>query len=89
MTEVGIETLKERLSDYLQRAREGEQILITESGRSIALLAPMGISAPEKRAWEMVQTGAASWSGGKPQGSRRRPRLSGKSASDIVLEDRR
>ena len=46
-------------------------------------------SGPERRAWELVQAGAASWSGGKPQGSRRRPKLAGMSASDIVLEDRR
>jgi prevent-host-death family protein len=89
MKEVGIETLKAQLSDYLQRARQGEQILITESGRSIALLAPIEGSEPAKRAWELVQAGAASWSGGKPQGSRRRPKLAGKSASDVVLEDRR
>lgn len=89
MTQVAIETLKAQLSDYLQRARQGEQILITESGRSIALLAPIEGNEPAKRAWELVQSGAASWSGGKPQGSRRRPKPSGKSASDMVLEDRR
>lgn len=41
MTEIGIETLKARLSEYLERAREGERILITERGRSIALLSPI------------------------------------------------
>jgi prevent-host-death family protein len=41
MTEIGVETLKARLSDYLERAREGERILITERGRSIALLGPI------------------------------------------------
>jgi prevent-host-death family protein len=39
MADVPIEILKERLSEYLERAREGEQIFITEHGRSIALLA--------------------------------------------------
>jgi prevent-host-death family protein len=89
MREVAVATLRAQLSDYLQRAQQGEQILITEDGRNVALLAPMEPSTPERRAWELVQAGAASWSGGKPQGSRRRPKLSGKSASDIVLEDRR
>jgi prevent-host-death family protein len=89
MTEVGIETLKDQLSDYLERAREGERILITAQGRSIALLIPIEASDSAKRAWDLVETGAASWSGGKPMGSRRRPRARGKSASAIVLEDRR
>ncbi|HEX7180548.1 MAG TPA: type II toxin-antitoxin system prevent-host-death family antitoxin [Thermoanaerobaculia bacterium] len=89
MTEVGVETLKDRLGDYLRRARQGERILITERGRSIALLIPTEESESAKQAWELVETGAASWSGGKPAGSRQRPRARGKSASDIVLEDRR
>lgn len=41
MTEVGVETLKEHLADYLKRAREGERIVITENGRSVALLIPL------------------------------------------------
>jgi prevent-host-death family protein len=89
MKEVAVATLRAQLSDYLQRAAQGEQILITEDGRNVALLAPMEPSAPERRAWGLVQAGTASWSGGKPQGSRRRPKLSGMSASDAVLEDRR
>jgi prevent-host-death family protein len=89
MTEVGVETLKDRLGDYLNRAREGERILITERGCSIALLIPIEGNEPARRAWELVETGAASWSGGKPAGSRERPRNRGKSASAIVLEDRR
>jgi len=41
MTEIGVEILRARLSEYLERAREGERILITERGRSIALLSPI------------------------------------------------
>lgn len=89
MTEVAIDTLKDQLSDYLLRARQGERILITDHGRSIALLIPIEGSESTKRAWELVETGTASWSGGKPEGSRQKPRPRGKNASDIVLEDRR
>ena len=89
MTEVPIETLKERLSDYLERARQGERILITEQGRSVALLTPIEENAITQRAWELVKAGVASWGGGKPEISRQKPRPRGKSASDIVLEDRR
>ena len=89
MTEVGVETLKDRLSDYLERAREGERILITEQGRSIALLIPSEGSESSRRAWELVEAGVASWSGGKPRGARQKPRTRGRSASSVVLEDRR
>jgi prevent-host-death family protein len=47
MTEIGVETLQARLSEYLERAREGERILITERGRTIALLSP--VEAGESR----------------------------------------
>ena len=89
MREVGIETLRAELGNYLERAHQGERIVITEGGRSIAYLIPGEESTAERRAWELVRTGAASWSGGKPLGSRRKPKIHGKSASDIVLENRR
>jgi len=41
MMEIGVETLKARLSECLERSREGERILITERGRSVALLSPV------------------------------------------------
>jgi prevent-host-death family protein len=89
MTKVSVETLKAELGDYLRRARGGERIVITEHGRSVALLIPLEENALTKRAWELVEARTAEWSRGKPAGSRRRPQTRGKSASDIVLEDRR
>jgi prevent-host-death family protein len=89
MTEVAIEALNARLADYVSRAQQGERILITEHGHSVALLIPAEGSEPTQRAWKLVETGVASWSGGKPEGTRQKPRSRGKSASDIVLEDRR
>ncbi len=88
-TEVGVETLKAHLGDYLKRARKGERIVIIEHGRSVALLISLESNEAARRAWDLVETGAARWSGGKPAGSSRRPRAQGKSASAIVLEDRR
>jgi prevent-host-death family protein len=89
MTEVGIETLREHLTDYLKLAQEGERIVVTENGRSVALLIPLEGNETVRRAWKLVESGAASWRGGKPSGSRQRPRNRGKLASDMVLEDRR
>jgi prevent-host-death family protein len=89
MIEVPMETLRERLDEYLERARQGERIFITEGGRPVAQLIPGEESIVTQRAWELVRAGVAHWAGGKPEISRQRPRLrGGKSASDIVLEDR-
>lgn len=89
MTEVRAEVLRDHLGDYLKRAQEGERILITEGGRSVALLISCRESESTQRARDLVESGAATWGGGKPAGSRQRPQARGKRASDIVLEDRR
>lgn len=87
MTKVGVEALKDDLGEYLRLAQAGERIVITQGGRSVAMLISLGESA--RRAWELVESGDADWAGGKPAGARHKPRSRGKSASDIVLEDRR
>ena len=46
-------------------------------------------SAALRFAWELVRTGAALWQGGKPKGSARPAVAKGKSAAEVVLEDRR
>jgi len=89
MTEVGVKTLKDQLSEYLRRVREGERIVITDRGNPIAMLSPMEESTEVQRAWSLVDAGVAHWNGGKPRGVTGRPRNRGKLASDIVLEDRR
>jgi prevent-host-death family protein len=55
---VGIRELRDRLSGYLERARAGEQIEITDRGRPIAMLVPL----PESRATiaELIATGKLS-----------------------------
>ncbi|HVT19703.1 MAG TPA: type II toxin-antitoxin system prevent-host-death family antitoxin [Thermoanaerobaculia bacterium] len=89
MTEVGVKVLKDRLSQYLRRAREGERIVVTERGKPIALLSPI-VEGPDTRlAWKLVRKGVASWAGGKPKGSEKPPRVRGKSAAEMIVEDRR
>ena len=53
--QVGVRELRDQLSRYLERAKAGEQIEITERGRPIALLVPL----PESRAAvaELVASG--------------------------------
>lgn len=40
MTQVGIAELKARLSEYLARVQNGEDILVTDRGRPVARLIP-------------------------------------------------
>ena len=87
MTKVGVDTFKDHMAAYLKLAKAGERVVVTEEGRSVAMLVPL--SGSVQRAWELVESGAADWAGGKPIGANQKPRSRGKSASDIVLEDRR
>jgi prevent-host-death family protein len=41
MTEVGIRELRDRLSQYLDRVQEGEEVVITNRGRAVARMLPM------------------------------------------------
>jgi len=89
MQTVGVRDLKARLSHHLDRVRAGQRLVVTEHGRPVASIQPVGESADTEWIRRLVSAGRASWSGGKPKGT---PRLivakPGKSASDIVTEDR-
>ena len=41
MTDVGVRDLKQRLSEYLDRAERGELVRVTDRGRPKALLGPL------------------------------------------------
>jgi prevent-host-death family protein len=81
----GIKELKAKLSSYVDRARGGEQVVITEHGEEVAVLMP--ISKERKAIKELVGTGRAHWSGGKPKGMEG-IRLKGRPLADTILEER-
>ena len=89
METVGIRELKTHLSHHLKRVQAGERLLVTERGRSIATISPVDVPADVDWAHQLVVEGRAHWNGAKPTGARRPPTLTGKTASSIVLEDRR
>jgi hypothetical protein len=64
-------------------------LLVTEHGRSIATISPVETAADVDWAHQLVAEGRAHWSGGKPTGARRPAKITGKTASALVLEDRR
>jgi len=90
---VAVRELKDHLSEYLKRARNGEEIVITSHGKPVARLAPLP-SPPEDEAAAIERLRARPWirpgTGGKPRGLRKGVRLQGKgpSAAEMVIEDR-
>ena len=89
MNTVGIRELKTHLSHHLKRVRSGARLLVTERGRLIATINPVEPPVDVDWAHQLVTQGRAHWSGGKPTGAKRPAKIIGKTASSIVLEDRR
>ena len=89
MTTVGIRHLKAHLSAYIKQVEAGEHVTVTDRGRAVAVLAPVG--AAGKLGWlqAMVAERRAEWNGGRPLGLTPRIPSRGKPTSRMVLEDRR
>jgi prevent-host-death family protein len=89
MASVGVRELRDNLSEYLRRVREGELLVITDRGRPIGELGPSAGGLTVERARALARRGAATWSGGKPRGLASPPRPQAGLVSDAVIEDRR
>ena len=70
--------LKNDLSRYLRRVREGTTLIVTDRGEPIARIVPAGM--PDDMA-QLIAQGRITWSGGQVP--------SGPPLSDYVAEDRR
>lgn len=86
MVSVGIKELKEKLSGYVARVSRGEEIIVTDRGREVAMVVP--ISGERSAVRRLAKTGRASWSGGKPKGVTG-IRIQGAKISKTILDDRR
>lgn len=89
MSQVGVRELKVRLNSYSKRVQGGEEIVVTERGRSVARIVPVKTSSIQRAFEPMLREGAVRWSGGKPRGASRRPVIRGRTLADMVKEDRR
>jgi uncharacterized protein len=85
MTDVGVRELKQRLSEYLDRAERGELVRVTERGRPKALLGPLpGRARVEEgvgevyNAWVGREPGRRAAVEGAPAGARGLGRGSGR-----------
>ena len=86
-SEVGIRELKNGLSRYIERVRNGEEVIVTDRGRPVARLS--SIDAADDRLAELVAAGIV-----RPPASTQRhlPKRRIKSkgtVSDLVTEQRR
>ena len=94
--EVSIRELKNQLSRYLRRVAEGKEVVITSHKRPVArLVPPLPVSVAEDTAGAIELLKTLPWvrmgKGGKLKGAKHPIKLKSgdKSASDMVLEDRR
>jgi hypothetical protein len=88
MIMVEIREIKNRLGEYLRKAKAGERIIVTERGKPVAVITRPG-GVVEERIEGMIRGRQAYWGGGKPRGSRKPPKIKGPSVADAVIEDRR
>jgi len=86
MISVGIKELKEKLSGYVNKVRHGEEIVVTDRGKEIALVVPL--SRERSAVKHLVGSGRAVWTGGKPVGVKG-IKAKGGPVAKTVLEDRR
>jgi prevent-host-death family protein len=86
---VGVRELRDHLSGYLRRVREGERLVITHRGKPIGELRPTEGRKNVELAFRLVRQGLARWGGGKPRGLTRAPRSMGGLVSAAVIQDRR
>ena len=86
MISVGIKELKEKLSLYVNKVRQGGEIIVTDRGKEIAMLIP--VSRERGALKHLAESGKASWTGGKPAGLKG-IKAKGKPLAKTILEDRR
>lgn len=92
MTEVSVRELRDRLTYYLRRLEQGEQLTVTRRGKPVAVVTPVATKNDARaKLLAAASRGVIRWSGEKPRLPRRRIKLkgSGPSISEMVLEDRR
>ena len=87
-TTVGIRELKARLSSYVQQAKSGASVVITERGTPVARIVPIGRSL-EDRMEDLVEAGLVTWSGKKLSRIAPAARTQGQqTVAGLLLEDR-
>ncbi|HEY3844931.1 MAG TPA: type II toxin-antitoxin system prevent-host-death family antitoxin [Acidimicrobiales bacterium] len=84
--EVGIRELRSNLSDFLDRVREGDEIVVTDRGSAVARIVPIAGG----RALDRLVANGLVMPAANPTRSRPKRRVRAKgSVSDLVADQRR
>jgi len=86
MQTVGVKELKANLSAYLQRARDGENIVVTHRGHEVAMVVPL--TSEGRAVLALQREGRAQWGGKKPRGLSG-VTVAGERVSETVIKERR
>lgn len=93
MSTVGIRELKNRLTHYLRRTKQGEEVVVTERGKPIALIQPVHSAdravSLDARLAKLAAQGLVTLPTRKPLKRVRLAKISGRPISRTILEDRR
>ena len=85
MIQVGVRQLRNNLSRYLDRVREGEEVVVTDRGRAVARVLPIGAERVLDR---LIAEGVVS-----PATRRKRraglPMKTAGAVSDLIADQRR
>ncbi len=93
MSTVGVRELKNRPTQYLCRAKRGEEVIVTERGRPVAFIHPLEAGSqprsPEGRLAWLAAQGFMTLPARKPLKRVREIRVRGTALSRMILTDRR
>lgn len=93
MSTVGVKELKNRLTQYLRRTKHGEEVIVTERGRPIAVIQPIQTAARldsrEARLARLAARGLLTLPTRKPLKRVRMAKASGRPLSQTIIEERR
>ena len=93
MSTVGVRELKNRLTHYLGRAKRGEEVVVTERGRPIAILQSIHtVEVPKSRDARLAKlaaSGLVTLPSGKLLKRVRGVHVAGPPVSRTIIEDRR
>ena len=84
-TEVGIRDLRNNLSHYLDRVRAGDELVVTDRGRAIAQLLPLG----RERALDRLIAAGVVTPAASPKRASPLPVETAGTVSDLVAAQRR
>jgi prevent-host-death family protein len=81
--------LKTRIGMFLERVQAGTIVIITDHGKPVGRIVPIG-NSPETQMQELAQTGLLAWSGQelRPRSPVARAQ-SGYTVADLLIENRR